>query len=99
MSTLATEVLERYPLPIALETLRQRLDEIERQISIYKDIVREFERRRGCDLVAFEQKIVQGKVPEHPSWEDSIEWGVALDELERLGITQKALQWILEMPC
>ena len=60
--------------------------------SIYKGIVREFEQRYGCDLAAFEQKIAQGKVPEHPSWEDSIEWGVALDELERLSVTREALQ-------
>ena len=95
MGTLATEVLKRYPLPIGLETLRQRLDEIAQQVPVYKDIVREFERRYGCDLTTFEQEIVQGKVPEHPSWEDSIEWGVALDELERLSVTRKALQWIL----
>ncbi|UCC65051.1 MAG: hypothetical protein JSV36_08465, partial [Anaerolineae bacterium] len=85
----------RYPLPVGLEALRQRLDEIEQQVSVYRDIVRDFEVRYGCDLVTFEQKIAQGRVPEHPSWEDSIEWGVALDELERLGVTQKALQWIL----
>jgi hypothetical protein len=23
-------------------------------------------------------------VPEHPSWEEALEWGVALDEIERL---------------
>lgn len=60
--------------------------------SIYKGIVREFERRYGCGLTTLEQKIVQGKVAEHPSWEDSVEWGVALDELERLNVTRKALQ-------
>jgi len=95
MSTLAAEVLKRYPLPIGLETLRQRLTEIEQQISVYEDITREFERRYGCDLAAFEGKIAQGKVPEHPSWENSIEWGIALDELERLRAIQKALGWIL----
>jgi len=95
MTTWATEVFKRYPLPVGLEALRQRLDEIEQQVSVYRDIVRDFEVRYGCDLTTFERKIAQGRVPEHPSWEDSIEWGVALDELERLGVTQKALQWIL----
>ena len=49
----------------------------------YKSIVRQFEARHGCTLEAYERQIAQGQVPEHPSWEESLEWGVALDEIER----------------
>lgn len=34
-------------------------------------------------------------MPEHPSWEISIEWGVAADELKKLRVIDKGLKWIL----
>ena len=49
----------------------------------HKSIVRQFEARHGCTLEVFEHQIAQKEVPEHPSWEESLEWGVALDEIER----------------
>lgn len=89
------DVLQRYPLPVSAGRLRDSVSNVEQQIAVYVNIVRQFERRHGGALKVFEHQIAQGDVPEHPAWEESLEWGVALDEIERLRTIQKALQWIL----
>lgn len=93
--TLVAKVLQRYPLPIGADRLQDSVSNVEQQIATYKSIVHQFEARHGCTLETFEHQIAQGKVPEHPSWEESLEWGVALDEIERLHTIQRALRWIL----
>ncbi len=95
--TAVTDVLQRYPLPISADHLQDSVNDIEQQIAIYQDIALQFRERHGCTLETYEHQIAQGKVPEHPSWEESLEWGVALDEIERLRTIQKALQWILNL--
>ncbi|MBE9508827.1 MAG: hypothetical protein IMY86_12350 [Chloroflexi bacterium] len=91
----AADILQRYPLPVSADRLRDSASNVEQQIAAYSSIVRRFEERYGGTLETFEHQIVQGDVPEHPAWEEALEWGVALDEIERLRIIQKALQWIL----
>jgi len=89
------KVMDRYPLQIDVNVLRSVLEDTEKQIALYERIVRDFETRWGCDLAEFERRIAGGKLPEHPSWEISIEWGVAADELKKLRVIDKGLKWIL----
>ena len=89
------EILEKHPLPFDTTTLCRTIEDVEKQIDLYKSIISDFEKQYGCNLDSFEDKIEQGEVPEHPSWETSIEWDVAADELERLQVIRKALEWIL----
>jgi len=49
-----TTVLEKYPLQLDRETLNRTLNDIERRSCLYRNIVKDFERRYGCDLEAFE---------------------------------------------
>ena len=84
--TLVADVLQRYPLPVGIDRLQESVSTIEQQISTYMSISRQFEARHGCTLETFEHQIAQGEVPEHPSWEEALEWGTALDEIERLRI-------------
>jgi hypothetical protein len=93
--TLASRVMERYPLRIEADKLRRALTDIEMQARMYEDIIKRFENEHGCDLATFEKRMQQGELPEHPSWETSIEWGVATDELEKLRVMKEALGWTL----
>jgi hypothetical protein len=87
--------MERYPLRIEADKLRRALTDIEMQTRTYEDIIKGFEDEYECDLETFEKKMQQGELPEHPSWETSIEWGVATDELEKLQVIKEALKWTL----
>jgi hypothetical protein len=89
------KVMARYPLQLDTQVLRSVLEDTKKQIALYERIVREFETRWGCDLAEFERRIAEGKLPEHPSWEISIEWGVATDELQKLQVIDRGLEWIL----
>lgn len=77
--------------------LRRTLEDVQRQRELYAKIIQEFEHKYQCSLETFEAKLEAKEVPKHPSWEDSIEWGIALDELNRLRVTAKALEWILNI--
>jgi len=89
------KVMDRYPLQLDTQVLRSVLEDTKKQIALYERIVREFETQWGCDLAEFERRIAEGKLPEHPSWEISIEWGVATDELQKLQVIDRGLKWIL----
>ena len=93
--TLVVDVLQHYPLPVGTDRLRDSVSNIEQQIAAYVSVAQQFEARHGCTLETFERQIAQGEVPEHPSWEEALEWGVALDEIERSRVIQRALRWIL----
>ena len=68
MTVTAEKVTDRYPLQIDVQVLRSVLEDTERQIALYEGIVQDFETQWGCDLVGFEKRIVEGELPEHPSW-------------------------------
>jgi len=91
----AEKVMDRYPLQLDVQVLRSVLEDTEREIVLYERIVRDFETQWGCDLAGFEKRIAEGELPEHPSWEISIEWGVATDELKKLRVIDRGLRWIL----
>lgn len=93
--TLASRVMERYPLRVEADKLRRALTDIETQAQTYENIIRKFEAEHGCDLATFERRMRKGELPEHPSWETSIEWGVATDELEKLQVMKEVLRWTL----
>jgi hypothetical protein len=95
--TLDAEVLQRHPLPVSIERLQESVKELEQQITTYEEIVHQFEVRHGCSLKSYERQIAQREIPEHPSWEEALEWGIALDEIERLRIILRSLQWILNL--
>ena len=95
MTVTVEKVMARYPLQLDTQVLRSVLEDTKKQIALYERIVREFETRWGCDLAEFERRIAEGKLPEHPSWEISIEWGVATDELQKLQVIDRGLKWIL----
>ena len=95
MTITAEKVMDRYPLQIDVQVLRSVLEDTEREIVLYERIARDFETQWGCDLAEFEKEIAEDKLPEHPSWEISIEWGVAADELQKLRVIDGGLEWIL----
>ena len=95
MTVTVEKVMARYPLQLDTQVLRSVLEDTKKQIALYERIVREFETRWDCDLAEFERRIAEGELPEHPSWEISIEWGVAADELQKLRVIDRGLKWIL----
>jgi len=53
------------------------------EIAFYEEVLAKFRKKYG-DLVEFEAKLANAELPEHPYWEESIEYRNAYEELENL---------------
>ena len=51
------------------------------EIAFYEEVLAKFRKKYG-DLVEFEAKLANAELPEHPYWEESIEYRNAYEELE-----------------
>ena len=74
-----------------IESLEQETSARE---TLLRRIVQGFEKKYGCSLEEFERRIEARQVPEHPSWEDSIEWRNAVEQLERIKVSRSIFAWI-----
>ena len=53
------------------------------EIAFYEEVLAKFRKKYGA-LVEFEAKLANAELPEHPYWEESIEYRNAYEELENL---------------
>jgi len=67
--------------------------ELSREV-LLQGIIQRFEQRCGGSLEAFEARLARGEGPEHPHWEDSIEWRNAVESLQRTQMIRSLLQWL-----
>ena len=66
------------------------------EIEFYNQVLKKFESRYG-DLAEFESRIANAELPEHPYWEESIEYRNAYGELEGLKRMKGVFDWILNL--
>ena len=52
-------------------------------MEFYEQVLEKFGSKYG-DLIEFESKLADAELPEHPCWEESIEYRNAYEELESL---------------
>ena len=62
--------------------------------ALLQQIIQGFERKYGASLVAFEGQLALGHAPEHPGWEDSVEWRNAVEELEQTRVSRSIFTWL-----
>ncbi len=66
------------------------------EIELYEQILEKFRSKYG-DLVEFESKLANAELPEHPYWEESIEYRNAYEGLEGLKRMKGVFDWILNL--
>ena len=66
------------------------------EIAFYEEVLAKFRKKYG-DLVEFEAKLANAELPEHPYWEESIEYRNAYEELENLKKMKGVFEWILKL--
>jgi hypothetical protein len=87
--------LRTLPSGTSRETLSRLLDDMHNREAILQAMIRRFERHYGDSLEALEARLAQGEGPEHPDWEDSIEWRNAVEALQRTWVMRSLLEWLL----
>ncbi len=65
------------------------------EIAFYEEVLAKFRMKYGV-LAEFEAKLANAKLPEHPYWEESIEYRNAYEELENLKKMKGVFEWILK---
>ncbi len=87
--------LSTLPSDISHEVLAQLVEELHSRETVLQAMIRRFEERYGGSLEALEARLARGEGPEHPDWEDSIEWRNAVEALQRTRILRSLLEWLL----
>ncbi|GEM_PF-6168019 len=62
---------------------------------LYEEVLAKYRMKYG-DLAEFEAKLANAELPEHPYWEESIEYRNAYEELENLKKMKGVFEWILK---
>jgi len=66
------------------------------EMGFYEQVLKKFKSKYG-DLTEFESKVANAELPEHPYWENSIEYRNAYEELEGLKMMKGVFDWILNL--
>lgn len=83
-------------LDIAEDDIYSIQKTITSEIAFYEAVLAKFQMKYGA-LPEFEAKLANAKLPEHPHWEESIEYRTAYDELENLKKMKGVFEWILKL--
>jgi len=81
---------------IEKDTIFNICETISAEIEFYEQILKKFRSKYG-DLIEFESKLANAVLPEHPYWEESIEYRNAYEELESLKRMKGVFDWILNL--
>jgi len=88
-------LLHALPPSISGDTLILLLDDVRNREAVLQATARRFEHHYGDSLETLESRLARGEGPEHPDWEDSIEWRNAIETLQRTRIMRRLLEWLL----
>jgi hypothetical protein len=75
-----------------------KLTSLQHDLHTRKDLLRQiistFEARYECSLVELERGLENLEIDEHPAWENSIEWRNAVEQLERIQLSENIFKWL-----
>lgn len=82
------------PASVTPDKLRVLEADTATRAELLRQIIHGFEQKYQCSLESFEQKLENREVPEHPCWEESIEWRNAVEQLERIEMSRSIFAWL-----
>lgn len=86
-------VVEQMP-NISASALAGLQQQVQARRKLLQQRISAFEKRYHCTLPELEQKLETQEVEEHPTWEDSIEWRNALEQLEQTELSSSIFSWL-----
>jgi hypothetical protein len=85
----------KWPFEVEPGTLRQLLAETQGREIVLEQLIHTMEERYGGPLETLKQRLARGEGPEHPDWEDAIEWRNAFEALQRTQALRNILEWLI----
>ena len=83
------------PASVTTNMLRTLEADAAARAELLRQIIGHFEGKYQCSLGTFERKLENLKVPEHPGWEESIEWRNAVEQLDRIEMSRSIFAWLI----
>lgn len=77
---------------LTLKQLTLLEEKIDTEIALFQIIINKFKEKYG-NLEEFEHTLETCQIPEHPQWEESIEFRNATEELQNLKTLRSILTW------
>jgi len=85
---MAQMISRALPADISGESLAHLLEGTRNREALLQATLHRFQERYGGSLETLEARLFRGEGPEHPDWEDSIEWRNAVEALQSIEASQ-----------
>ncbi len=97
MPSATTMTFPPLPLNIGVDKIKNLLDNLKSRELLLKQVSGQFEQKYQCSLEQFETKIDNLELPEHPCWEESIEWRNAIEQTQQIQLIWSILKWLTDL--
>lgn len=95
--TVSTSPTRTLPPSITLESVQKLLADLAGREQFLRQLINGFERKYQCVLDELNHRLEARQIAEHPTWEDSIEWGNAVDQLAQVQLMQSIVSWLINL--
>lgn len=85
------------PPSITPERVRKLSHDLRAREQFLRQMVVNFEHRYSGSLDDLHRRLQTRQIAEHPAWEDSIEWGNAVDQLAQIQFNQSIVTWLINL--
>ena len=87
--------MQLLPPEVNLVKLQNLVADYTRRETLLRQVIRQFEGRYQCSLMEFERKLNDRELPEHPCWEESIEWRNAVEQIQNIQLVRSIFTWLI----
>ena len=95
--TISASPLRTLPSSITFESVQKLRADLASREQFLRQMTSAFERKYDCALDELNRRLEARQIVEHPTWEDSIEWGNALDQLAQVELMQSIVAWLINL--
>jgi len=85
------------PPTITFDRVKKLGGDLASREQLLRQMIERFERKYEFSLDELNRRLETRQIAEHPTWEDSIEWGNAVDQLSQIQLMQSILSWLINL--
>ena len=95
--TVSTSPTRTLPPSITLESVQKLWANLVAREQFLRQLINGFEHKYQCALDELNRRLEARQIAEPPTWEDSIEWGNAIDQLAQVQLMQSIVSWLINL--
>lgn len=95
--TLPAIPIKTLPPSVTPDAVRKLSAALAAREQFLRESIASFERRYACSLDELNRRLDVRQISEHPTWEDAIEWGNAVDQLAQIELMRNIVSWLINL--